>query len=265
VLVTSRMAPAHRGRLAAAGAGWLDRRGQVCIPPLGVDADVPPIVAPPSARDDVWQRGGVVAVTLALLQQQGPVPSTWDLGFYAGLTGGGVSLGMQDLRSLDMIDEHGHPRRDALFAQLAPRWRTHWFPLAELPTLGELDGEGRMLIAGHDDLRQPGWAVLPTDGGAQEKDDWAGPPRLLLADQRALAWLLRTSRPAASADTTAAVVSAAPSPAAVAQRQPPDGELGWPRAHPVTVALEQRTPGLVAGTAHDVPVETTKLVTPGTR
>lgn len=265
VLVTSRLAPAHRERLDAAGAGWLDRRGQVRIPLLGVDSDVAPMVAPSSARDDVWQRGGVVAVTLALLQQEGPVPATWDLGFYSGLTGGGVSLAMQDLRSLDMIDEHGHPRRDALFSQLAPRWRTNWFPLAELPTLGELDVEGRLLIAGQDDLRQPGWAVLATDAEAQEENDCEGPPRLLLADQRALAWLLRTFGPAASADTVAVLVAAAPSPAAVAQRQPPVAALGWPRAHPVTVALEQTTPGRMAGTADERPVQTTRLAAPGTR
>lgn len=263
VLVTSRLGPAHRGRLAAAGAGWLDRRGQVCVPPLGIDAAVAPMVAPPSARDDVWQRGGVVAVALALLQQEGPVPVTWDLGFYAGLTGAGVSLAMQDLRSLDMIDEHDHPRRDALFAQLALRWRTHWFPLASLPSVAELDEEARRLIAGQDDLRQPGWALLsrPPQKGATA--DGAGPPRLLLADQRALAWLLRTCGPAASTDTAAALVSAAPSPVAVAQRQPSDGDAGWPTAHPVSAALERATPGRTASITHELPELTTKSAIPG--
>lgn len=243
LLVTSRLAPAHREALAAAGAGWLDRRGQVSVPPLGIEAEVAPMVAPPFARDDVWQRGGVIAVALALLQQEGPVPVTWDLGFYAGLTGGGVSLAMQDLRSLNMIDEHDHPRRDALFAQLAARWRTYWFPVERLPTVAELDGEARLLIAGSDDLRQPGWAVLPrATQTAKVSDD--GPPRLLVPDQRALAWLLRTCQSATSAETAAVLVSAAPSPVAVAQRQPADADTDRPMAHPVTAALEQATPGL---------------------
>jgi hypothetical protein len=257
-LVTSHLCPAHREALVAAGAGWLDRRGQVSVPPLGIEADVAPMVAPPSARDEVWQRRGVVAVTLALLQQEeGPVPVTWDLGFYAGLTGGGVSLAVQALRSLNMIDEHDHPRRDALFAQLAARWHTCWFPLARLPVLEELDDEGRLLIAGQDDLRQPGWAVLPTIHAEENDSARDVLPRLLLANQRALAWLLRTCGPAARYDTATALVSAAPSPVAVAQRQAPDGESGWPTAHPITAALERATPGLTRDISHEIPVPTT--------
>lgn len=243
LLVTSRLCPAHREALVAAGAGWLDRRGEICVPPLGIEAGVAPMVAPTFARDDVWQRRGVLAVALALLQHEGSVPVTWDLGFYAGLTGGGVSLATQSLRSVELIDEHDHPRRQELFAQLAVRWRTCWFPLASLPDVGELDEQARLLIAGHDDLRQPGWAVLPRVGQEATTDDLGALPRLLLADQRALAWLLRTCGMAPGTDTAVALVSAVPSPVAVAQRQAPDGDAFWPSAHPVTAALEFASPG----------------------
>ena len=259
LLVTSRLCPAHRKALAAAGAGWLDRRGELCVPPLGIETDVAPMVAPAFARDDVWQRRGVVAVALALLQQEGPVPVTWDLGFYAGLTGGGVSLAVQTLRSLDMIDEHDCPRRDALFAQLAARWHTHWFPLAQLPTVADPDEERRMLIAGEDDLRQPGWAVLPNTAGEIDSRRHE-PARLLLADQRALAWLLRTCGAATGTDT-AVLVSAAPSPVAVTQRQPPKAGSAWPTVHPVTAALEQATPGLTADSGPGIAMPATKSTT----
>ena len=93
------------------------------------------------------------------------------------------------------------------------------------------------------DLRQPGWAVLPrATQTAKVSDD--GPPRLLVADQRALAWLLRTCGPTTSGEPAAALVSAAPTPVAVAQRQPLDADTDWPTAHPVTAALEEATPGL---------------------
>jgi hypothetical protein len=263
LLVTSRLCPAHRKALAEAGAGWLDRRGELCVPPLGIEASVAPMVAPAFARDDVWQRRGVVAVALALLQQEGPVPVTWDLGFYAGLTGGGVSLAVQTLRSLDMIDEHDYPRRDALFAQLAARWHTHWFPLAQLPTVAEPDDERRMLIAGQDDLRQPGWAVLPSIAAGENENDSPRHERarLLLADQRALAWLLRTCGAATGTDTAAVLASTAPSPVAVAQRQPPKAGSGWPTVHPVTAALEQATPGLTADSGPGIAMPATKSTT----
>jgi hypothetical protein len=246
-LVTSMLGPAHRDALAAAGAAWLDRRGEIRVPPLGIDAEVAPMLAPPPARADVWERRGVIAVALALLQQQGPVPVTWDLGFYAGLTGSGATLALQSLRALDMIDEHDHPRRDALFAQLVARWHTCWFPIPRLPTEAELaaDDEARWLIAGRDDLRQPGWALIPHTPTLGGDGDGQRLPRLLVADQRALAWLLRRWGPATSKDA-AALVAAAPSPVAVAQRQRPAGGSALPQVHPVTAALEQATPGAVA-------------------
>jgi hypothetical protein len=252
LLVTSRLCPAHREALAAAGAGWLDRRGELCVPPLDIETAVAPMDAPLLARDDVWQRRGVLAVALALLQHEGPVPVTWDLGFYAGLTGGGVSLATQTLRALELIDEHDHPRREELFIQLAARWRTCWFPLAALPDVEQLEEHARLLIAGHDDLRQPGWALLPRTPDEPTNEDDAALPRLLLADQRALAWLLRTCGMASGTDTAVALVAATPSPVALAQRQAPVGDTAWPTAHPVTAALEHASPGFRADRATEV-------------
>jgi hypothetical protein len=208
VLVTNFLCPAHRVALETGGAGWLDRRGQIRVPRLGVDADVAPMVVPASARADVWDRRGVIAVALALLQQEGPVPATWDLGFYAGLTGSGATLALQALRSLDMIDEHGHPRREVLFTELAARWHTRWYHLTHLPVVEELDEEARLLIAGQADLRQPGWAVIPSTPRGENDGDEDPPPRLLLADQRALAWLLRVCGHTTGPETAALVAAA---------------------------------------------------------
>jgi hypothetical protein len=171
------------------------------------------------------------------------VPATWDLGFYAGLTGSGATLALQALRSLDMIDEHGHPRREVLFTELAARWHTRWYHLTHLPVVAELDEEARLLIAGQADLRQPGWAVIPSTPRGENDGDEDPPPHLLLADQRALAWLLRVCGPAVGPDA-ASLVAAAPSPVAVAQRQRPDGNAAWPAVHPVVAALERSAPGV---------------------
>jgi hypothetical protein len=257
VLVTNFLCPAHRVALEEGGAGWLDRRGHIRVPSLRIDGEVAPMVAPASARADVWERRGVIAVALALLQQEGPVPTTWDLGFYAGLTGSGATLVLQALRSLDMIDEHDHPRREALFTELATRWHTRWYPLAHLPAVSELDEEARLLIAGQDDLRQPGWALIPPTSRGEHPADEDPPPRLLLADQRALAWLLRVFGHI-TGPGTAALVAAAPSPVAVAQRQRPIGNGVLPVVHPVVAALEQAVPGHPADFLAELPPLTTK-------
>jgi hypothetical protein len=105
VLVTGRLRPPHRDALAAAGVGWLDRRGHLHLPTLGIDEQVPDLSAPIPSVPDVWRRASVVAVALVLLQKDGPVPSTRDLAFYADLTHAAAGNALEDLRGIGLIGQ----------------------------------------------------------------------------------------------------------------------------------------------------------------
>jgi hypothetical protein len=88
-----------------------------------------------------------------------------------------------------------------------------------------------------DDLRRPGWALLDHVDAPVA----SGRPRLLVADRRALVWMRRRWG-AADLSQAAVLVAAAPNPVAVSDRRP--GPAGRPLAHPLTVELERRTPGI---------------------
>jgi hypothetical protein len=144
---------------------------------------------------------------------------------------------LEDLRSLGLIDEDEEPRRELLLVQLTARWSTRWFGLRTHPDMRELDAEERLVLGVDDDLRRPGWALLDhvdTPGAS-------GRPRLLVSDRRALVWMRRRWG-AADLTQAAVLVAAAPNPVAVSDRRP--GPAGLPLAHPLTVELERRTPGI---------------------
>lgn len=101
------------------------------------------------------------------------------------------------------------------------------------------------MIAGQDDLRRPRWALIPPTSRGEDPVDEDPPPRVLLDDQRALAWLRRVCGHPTGPGT--ALVAAAPSPVAVAQRQRPIGTGSLPAIYPVVAALEQPVPGHPAG------------------
>jgi hypothetical protein len=147
---------------------------------------------------------------------------------------------------------------------LIARWHTSWFPVARLPTEAELDEEARLLIAGQDDLRRPGWALIPPTSRGEDPGDEHPPPRLLLAGQRALAWLLRVCGHT-TGPQTAALVAAAPSPVAVAQRRRPIGDGAMPVVHPVVAALEQGVPGRTAELARETDQSAQAVAVEGNR
>jgi hypothetical protein len=246
VLASTVLRPPHREAVAEAGAGWLDRDGHLSVPALGVDQPVRPLAAPVPPVADLWQRPSVVAVAFALLQLGGPVPNSFDLAFYAGLTHPTAGRAVTDLRSLGMIDEEDQPRHEALQTQLAARWSTRWFGLASLPDVEAQGPEAQVVLGVQDDLRLPGWADLAPDlppaGSEAAGAGRARRPKLLLPHRRALAWALRTWGRAEPADAVG-FVATAPHTVAAAQRRPPAPGERWPRAHPIAPDLESFAPG----------------------
>jgi hypothetical protein len=241
VLVLSELRAPHRAGLEEAGVGWLDRRGHLRVPSLGIDRQIADLSPPVPPLPDVWRRASVIAVAHVLMQRDGPVPPIHDLGFYAGITRNATVQALEALHSIGMIDDHDIPCRDALLLHLSARWWTRWFGLEARPEVAELDAEERIVLGVDDDLRRPGWALLDEE---QDPTAAGGPPRLLVPDRRALVWTRRRFG-VADHDAAAALVAAAPNPVAAAARRAGSAGHGHALAHPVTVELERRTPGIL--------------------
>lgn len=250
VLVADWIDPGLREELRQASWGWLERAGHLRLVAGGVhiDREIDSLLAPDVQVRNPLRRESGRAVALELLvrkasaRRQAPWDATIrDIAAISGVSVGSAHKAVTELAELGLLRKDGSPR-SSLFWALAREWVVRWFPLSRQPAPDVSASLDRLLRFRLDDLDHAGWAVA-ADGAAAEYGApivAEGPPRILVPDDRALTWALRTFGEAADERSARAFVAVPPTAAAVRHRQP---RSPWPLARPMVVAIELASSG----------------------
>lgn len=250
VVVADSIDPDLRDELSRASWGWLERTGHLRLIAGGfhIDRDIDPLLAPAVQRRNPLRRESGLAVALELLALKASAPpgTEWRVTVREVAAASGVSVGsahkaITELTDLGLLGKDGMPR-SSLFWSAAREWVVRWFPLSKRPVPDVSETVQRLLRFRLEDLAEAGWAAAG-DGAAAAYGApivAEGPPRLLLPDQRALTWALRTFGEAADERSASAFVAVPPTEAAVRRRHP---RRLWPLARPVVIAIELASSG----------------------
>jgi hypothetical protein len=245
LVVADRITADGRDRLNGAGWSWLDLRGHLKVagPGLFVDADVPALSKPGSARQGF---GGRVSIELAALLLLNP---TTRIGVRtAAMTleraPSSLSEAFAALREVGLVDANRMPAVPELFWELVEHWRPLSEDVASIPAPGRAR-ENSVLHLGLDDVESTvGWALTDTVAaalyGAPVSMRADHPPDFYVPDQSVLRRAVRLLGPSTTPSTRAGRIRTAPVPMVCAQRV--DGTAWannwWPMANPLFVALD---------------------------
>lgn len=230
ILVADRISKAAREILAAAGWGWIDRRGHVLLQAPGLYVERP--IARPRARPEsrvgrLFTPTGL-DVALAMLARPGIPWGVHALAREVGRSPGRVSEILAAMRRDGLADRHGRGVHPDLFHAVAEEWRPRWHGLPSIPDEAvDVFGED-LLLAGSLAASELGAPLVVTA-------DW--PPELYVASASGLRLLL-AGYGSAEAARPAAWIATAPSPYAHRLRSTDPGTLRWPLAHIVIAALD---------------------------
>lgn len=232
VVVADRITVDARGRLRAAGWGWLDRRGHLHLrsPGILIDTEVEPSQRDQDVPDEPLRGRAGLAIAYRLLttNRADPISPTRSSLTFAPST---ISEALSRLRDAGLVDRAGAPLLPELFWVLADHWKPKRIWLASEPPVDEAAWHG---------ADTPGWCLSGTAAAV----DWGAPvvstgatPDLYVPGPVAVNIAARRYGIAHDAQVAAASVAVAPVADVTSFRQPPRSGL-WPLAHPVTVALD---------------------------
>lgn len=250
VVVADWIDPGLRDDLRQASWGWLDRAGHLHLIAGGfhIDREIDPLLPPETQRPNPLRResGLAVAIELLELKAAATTDAQWhvtvrDVAAMSGVSVGSAHKAITELTDLALLNRDGRPR-SSLFWSAAREWSVRWFPISGQPGPDVSESVQRLLRFQLEDLDEPGWAAA-SDGAAAAYGApivAEGPPRLLLPDQRALIWALRTFGEASDERSASAFVGVAPTPACVRRRHP---RRPWPLVRPVVIAIELASSG----------------------
>lgn len=250
VVVADWIDPGLRDELRQASWGWLERTGHLHLIAGGfhIDREIDPLLAPEvQPRNPLRRESGLaVAIELLALKASAPPSTRWDVTVREVAAASGISVGsahkaITELTELALLGKDGEPR-SSLFWSAAREWVVQWFPLSKQPTPDVSETVQRLLRFRLEDLHGAGWAAAG-DGAAAAYGApivTEGPPRLLLPDQRALTWALRTFGEATDERSASAFVAVPPTAAGVRRRHP---RRPWPLARPIVIAIELASSG----------------------
>jgi hypothetical protein len=163
VVVADQVTPAARDLLAAAGWGWLDRRGQLAIdvPNMVIETEVPALVqteGKPIVPTLVSSVG--LDVGVALLTDPGVRRSIRDLVAFTGRSLGAVHRAVAGLTSEGLVSSSsGLPLPEALFWEAAARWRPQRVAISETPTAFDAERTDQLQLGLREVEGSVGWAV----------------------------------------------------------------------------------------------------------
>lgn len=250
VVVADSIDPDLREELRQASWGWLERTGHLRLIAGGlhVDREIDPLLAPEVQRSNPLRRESGLAVAIELLALKASAPpgtvrrvTVREVAVASGVSVGSAHKAITELTDLALLDKDGMPR-PSLFWSAAREWGVRWFALSRQPEPDVSETVQRLLRFRLENLAEPGWAAAG-DGAAAAYGApivAEGPPRLLVPDQRALTWALRTFGEAADERSASAFVAVPPTEAGVRRRHP---RSPWPLARPIVIAIELASSG----------------------
>lgn len=233
VLVADRLVPRVRGRLSAAGWGWLDRRGHLRLvaDTVAIDADLPPLLddRPTRARPVLETSVGLAVATALLVDQPARPKSVRTLVGFTGHSVGAVHRALRALKDAGLVAADGLPVTPDLFWEAAGRWRPERVPLLE-----RLD----------DDIPDD-WALCDTLAaaafGAPVVVRGDHPPDFYVADERTVRVCRQRFGDPVTYERRGATVAVPPVWWARARSVHVDGERWFLVVHPVIAALDLST------------------------
>lgn len=249
VLVADRVDPELRAALEGGAWGWLERAGHLRLVAgrFHVDRQIPSLLPPSVQSPEPLRResGLAVAIELLSLRVDSADPAgdvtVRQVARAAAVSVGSAHKALAELTELALLDEDGRPR-SSLFWAVAQTWSERWFPLREEPGPQVSETLRRLLRFRLDELDAPGWAEAGDGAAAAAGAPIAaeGPIRLLVPDQRALTWALRTFGEPVEDRSARAYVAVPPTIAAVRRRTP---RSPWPSVRDVVLAVELASSG----------------------
>lgn len=246
VIIADRITADGRKRLNEAGWSWLDLRGHLRLVGDGVfvDADVPALSEPRSARRGLIGNVGIELAALLLLD---PTSRVGVRAAAATLTRSpsSISEAFAALRTADLVDADHKPSERDLFWELAEHWKPPSEDVATTPApLQERDTS--VLHLGLDDVESTeGWALSDTVAaahyGAPVSMRADHPPDFYVPGRSTLRRAVKLLGTATTPSERAGRIRVAPVPMVCTRRV--DGtEHGinesWPLANPLFVALD---------------------------
>lgn len=202
LVVADRLPARHRRVLDDAGWGWWDRRGALSVPVADrrLRRDPAAVPAPDVALPAPLERPTGRLVALHLLEDPTHVPSVRSLAVRAGTSTGAAGRALTELRELGQVRSGRVVDPDLLLAAVAAAWRPRWHPVRFRGVQVTSPQQAHLLGL---DGRAGGWRRVGTSAavalGAPRPAGAAGcdeqVERVLVPDERALAWLLRAGPP----------------------------------------------------------------------